>query len=471
MSRQLSILHAPGGSQMRRVLLLLAVVVVLVPAAAAGQEEPAAPAENAPTQEGEPTPDSEPAEPASDQGEAPAPDPDPDPDPAPTDEQEREPEPDEEQEPEPAPVEEQEPAACALQRTESIVTDQSEYAPGSTAHIAGTDFATSCEASIEITAADGVLAPAVIEVETSSDGRLAADYLVGGDAGTYEVSVLGVDDEILASTTFAVTAAEPSPDECALQGTESVVTDKSSYAPRATVHITGDGYATSCDLQVEVTRPNGSVDTVEVRVAPAVEEPDAARSAPAAEAEDDTSAIGAFEYDYAPGDLTGRYRVRVLSTSGEAFASTAFAVEGPAPPSCGRRGSESIATDKADYAPGATVHMTGAGYGRSCLVKVEVTRPDGSIVKGDGSFEPGVDEVSTTARGRLAYDYVLNGIEGLYRVRVLGAGNTVLARTTFTDQIRATPSDDRATFFEGNARLLRGSRLPRRSSARAIGPN
>ena len=166
---------------MRRVLLLLAVVVVLVPAAAAGQEEPAAPAQNAPTKEGEPTPDSEPAEPASDQGETPAPDPDP----APADEQEPEPEPDEEQEPEPAPVEEQEPTACALQRTESIVTDQSEYGPGSTAHIAGTGFSASCEASIEITAADGGLAPAVIEVETSSEGRLAADYLVDGDAGTY----------------------------------------------------------------------------------------------------------------------------------------------------------------------------------------------------------------------------------------------------------------------------------------------
>ena len=338
--------------------------------------------------------------------------------------------------------------------------DQSEYAHGSTAHIAGTDFATSCEASIEIRPADGGLAPDVIEVETSSEGRLGADYLVDGSAGPYEVSVLGIDDEVLASTTFTVTAAEPSPDECALQGTESVVTDKSSYAPRATVHITGDGYATSCDLRVEVTRPNGSVDTAEVRVAPAVEEPDAARSAPAVEAENDTSATGAFEYDYAPGDLTGRYRVRVLSTSGEALASTAFAVEGPAAPSCGRRGSESIATDKADYAPGATVHMTGAGYARSCLVKVEVTRPDGSIVKGDGSFEPGVDEVRTTARGRLAYDYVLNGIEGLYRVRVLGAGNTVLARTTFTDQIRAAPSDPGRASSWGTWSCARASATP-----------
>ena len=449
MSRPLSILHAPVGSQMRRVLLLLAVLVVLLPAAAAGQEEPAEPAENAPTQEGEPTPDSEPAP-----GQSETPAPDSEPEPAPTEEQEPEPEPDEEQEPDPAPTEEQEPdpapdedqesTACALQRTETLETDQSEYAPGSTAHIKGADFATSCEASIEISRTEGDLAPFVVEVETSSEGTLDADYLVDGDAGEYKVRVLGADDEVLTSTTFAVTAEESVPEECAAQGTERVAVDRSRYAPRSTVRITGDGYAASCDLQVEVTRPNGSVDTAEVQVAPAAEEPNAARSSA-------SEATGSFEYDYVLGNLTGRYRVRVLSADSEAFASAAFAVEGPRPTRCERRGRETIATDKADYRPGATVHMTGARYARSCLVKVKVVRPDGSVVRGDGSFEPGVDQVRTTARGRLFYDYVLNGIEGLYRVRVLGAGNALLAKTTFTDQIRATPSDPRADFFRGNA--------------------
>ena len=453
-------------------LILLALVLFVLPAAAAGQEEPQAPAGVAPAQEGEPTPDPEPAEPAPDQRETPAPEPEPDP--APTDEQEPEPEPDEEQEPdptpteeqepEPAPGEDQEPTACALQRTEGLETDRSEYAPGSTAHITGTDFATSCEASIEITPTDGGLAPAVIEVETSSEGRLAADYLVDGDAGMYEVSVLGADDEVLASTTFTVTAEEPAPEECAAQGTERVSADKSRYAPRSTVRITGDGYAASCDLQVEVTRPNGSVDTAEVQVASAAKEPDAARSAP-------SEATGSFEYDYVLGNLTGRYRVRVLSAFGDAFTSTQFAVEGPRPTRCERRGRETIATDKADYRPGATVHMSGSGYARSCLVKVKVVRPDGSVVRGDGSFEPGVDQVRTTARGRLFYDYVLNGIEGLYRVRVLGAGNTVLARTTFTDQIRATPSDDRASFFEGNVVLCAGVGYPGVVQIGAFGNN
>jgi Domain of unknown function (DUF5979) len=442
--------HTRSKSPMRRVLIVLALALFLLPAAAAGQEEPQAPAGDPAAQEGEPASDPEPAEPPDDEAEPPASEPEPaptekqEPEPPKAEEQESDPAPTEKQESEPAPDEEQEPTGCVSQGTESLQTDQSDHAPGSTVQITGADFAASCETNVEISRTEGGLAPFVVEVETSSEGRLDADYLVDGDAGEYKVRVLGVDDEELASTTFTVTAEEPTPDDCAAQGTERVSADKSRYAPRSTVRITGDGYAASCELQVEVTRPNGSVDTAEVQVAPTAEEPDAARSAPSA-------ATGSFEYDYPLGNLTGRYRVRVLGADGEALASTTFAVEGPRPSSCEPRGRETIATDKADYRPGATVHMTGSDYRRSCLVKVKVIRPDGSVVRGDGSFAPGVDQVRTTTRGRLFYDYKLNGIEGLYRVRVLGAGNVLLAKTTFTDQIRATPSDPRADFFLGNA--------------------
>jgi hypothetical protein len=458
---------------MRRVLILLAavqIVVVLLPASATGQEAPATTVGGEAAQEAEPTPDSEPAEPASGQAETSASEPDQTStetttettptETTPTETGPTETTPTETTPTETSPTEEPSLSACASQGTESVATDQSEYALGSTVHITGTGFATSCEASIEISPTEGGLASVVSELETSSEGQLTGDYVVDGAAGTYEVRVLGIDDAVLASTTFTVTDEESSPSKCGAQGTETVVTDKSEYARGSKVHITGDGYATSCELRVEITRPNGSVFAADAQVAPAVEEPDAASSAPAVEADDpstaeaeadETSATGTFRYDFALGNLTGRYEVRVLGAAGEALASTTFAVKAPGPTSCGRRGTESIATDKADYSPGETVHMTGRGYAPSCLVKVKVIRPDGSVVRGDGSFTPGVDQVRTTARGRLAYDYVLNGIEGTYRVRVLGAGNAVLATTTFTDQIRATPSDPRATFFSGNA--------------------
>ena len=256
-------------------------------------------------------------------------------------------------------------------------------------------------------------------------------------------------------------------------------------APGVTADVTGSGYAPACTVRVEVTRPDGSVVSGEVT----------------------TAADGTLAYDHRVDGIDGVHRVRVLAADGTELATgfsgappagpatdaqpappaadpaldpaavdpgaTASTAEPPAAPAasdpvpaaapasadlaaaagCPRQGSETVATDKADYAPGETVHMTGTGYARACTVRVEVRRPDGSVVRGDGSFEPGVDEVTSAADGTLAFDYQLDGIEGLYRVRVLGAGDTELAMTTFTDQIpapRASPSDPRATFVPAN---------------------
>ncbi len=104
---------------------------------------------------------------------------------------------------------------------------------------------------------------------------------------------------------------------------------------------------------------------------------------------------------------------------------------------CAPTGQETIQTDMPDYAPEETVHMSGTGYAPSCDVVVQVTRPNGSVVKGDGSFEPGSDTVTTDADGNLTYDYILDGIEGEYLVEVLGAGGAVLATHTFTDAVSA----------------------------------
>src|SRR5947208_1218820 len=62
---------------------------------------------------------------------------------------------------------------------------------------------------------------------------------------------------------------------------------------------------------------------------------------------------------------------------------------------CPQTGMETIATNRADYAPGAIVHATGTGYAPGCDVVMKVTRPDGLIVIGDGSDTPGSDTVTT----------------------------------------------------------------------------
>jgi len=107
-----------------------------------------------------------------------------------------------------------------------------------------------------------------------------------------------------------------------------------------------------------------------------------------------------------------------------------------------------VTTDKADYAPGETVIVSGSNFAATTDYAIPVIRPDGFIVKGDGSFEDGWDTVTTDADGDFVYEYILNGIEGLYEVRVYDASwndtgitdinnsvydETPVASVTFTD--------------------------------------
>src|SRR5687767_5918784 len=81
--------------------------------------------------------------------------------------------------------------------------------------------------------------------------------------------------------------------------------------------------------------------------------------------------------------------ITVLSLGGAASASAA----GP----CAATGLETVVTDKADYSPGETVHITGIGYNADCDVMIKVIRPDGSVVTGDGSFGPWPTPYDTVA--------------------------------------------------------------------------
>ncbi len=100
-----------------------------------------------------------------------------------------------------------------------------------------------------------------------------------------------------------------------------------------------------------------------------------------------------------------------------------------------------LATDKHDYLPGETVHITGSGYDAGASYAVPVRRPDSSIIKGDGSFTPGWDVVVADAGGNIVYDYQLDGIAGLYEARTYAhpfSGNWAqapLSSVKFTDAL------------------------------------
>lgn len=100
---------------------------------------------------------------------------------------------------------------------------------------------------------------------------------------------------------------------------------------------------------------------------------------------------------------------------------------------CTSSGTPRVATDKADYEPGETAIITGEGFQCGAVLTVRVTRPDGSVVTGDGSGTSGSDTVTVDDQGYFTYSYMLNGVSGVYIVDVLDPGGNVLATVTFTD--------------------------------------
>jgi len=92
---------------------------------------------------------------------------------------------------------------------------------------------------------------------------------------------------------------------CMQTGFEVVATDDASYPPGSVVHVSGAGYATSCDVVVRITRPDGVVETAVAT----------------------TDLGGRFAYDYQllpPPGAVGEYTVDVLGLGDALLASTTF---------------------------------------------------------------------------------------------------------------------------------------------------
>ena len=99
-----------------------------------------------------------------------------------------------------------------------------------------------------------------------------------------------------------------------------------------------------------------------------------------------------------------------------------------------------LTTDKPDYFFFETVSITGGGFTPSSSYDIPVLRPDGKIVKGDGTgTSPVWDTVQANGTGDFTYLYHLGALAGLYEVRAYpspwsGNWNEVpLTSVTFTD--------------------------------------
>lgn len=130
----------------------------------------------------------------------------------------------------------------------------------------------------------------------------------------------------------------------------------------------------------------------------------------------------------------------------------------PAGNACDSSGSPAVATDKQDYEPNETVVITGSGFECGVTVTVRVTRPDGSVVTGDGTDTAGSDTVTIDDQGAFIYNYELDGIEGSYVVDVLDADGAVRATTTFDDSPPTVAADSASvTVNEGSTAANSGT--------------
>ena len=57
------------------------------------------------------------------------------------------------------------------------------------------------------------------------------------------------------------------------------------------------------------------------------------------------------------------------------------------------------------------VQVEGQGFIPGAVLTVVITRPDGNVIKGDGTGTPGSDVVIVDANGVLTYQYALSGID------------------------------------------------------------
>jgi len=138
-----------------------------------------------------------------------------------------------------------------------------------------------------------------------------------------------------------------------------------------------------------------------------------------------------------PGVARGGRRYTVYIAVLAAVIAAVFSVQfglvrfsAPANATCTPPGEPIVVTDKADYAPSETAVIEGCSLGawEGQTLTLNITRPNGSVDSAP----------VTVSLGKFTYNYLLDGIFGIYTVEVIDSGSNVIAATTFTDHTSGT---------------------------------
>jgi hypothetical protein len=209
---------------------------------------------------------------------------------------------------------------------------------------------------------------------------------------------------VLAAVMFGYSSAPARADggSTGSTSTASVSTDKSTYAPGDTLSIMGSGFEPNENVSVVVMSDTAASPISDTVVA---------------------DASGGVADQLTLPSENGDYTVSATGTASGATSSAAFQVFFSGL-SLGDSG-PNISSDQADYPPGATVTLTGSGWGPQEAVHVTVEDNTGQMWSWSGNSTAGNDGAFTTSL-TLPDFFVAS-----YLVTATGASGT--ATTTFTD--------------------------------------
>jgi len=197
------------------------------------------------------------------------------------------------------------------------------------------------------------------------------------------------------------------------QTSPTITLNSDEFVPGQTVEVSGVGFSADTSYDIYVIRPDGWI-----------LKNDGGYGFDVFVSDEN----GSFVYQYPLVSVAGQYLVRVFDSSDiyreVKLATTTFINDAPV-----------LSTDKVDYDPEDTVMVTGSNFEPGSY-DIIITRPDGSIITGDGTFTAGFDTV-TTDDGSFVYNYILNGIKGSYYVNAYDSSDTEhtypLAKVGFYD--------------------------------------
>ena len=168
------------------------------------------------------------------------------------------------------------------------------------------------------------------------------------------------------------------------QTAPTITLNAEEFVPGQTVEVNGSGFSADYEYAIFVIRPDGWIIKND-------------RTSGFDSVVSDTQ--GNFVYEYTLESIAGEYQIFAIDPSNpisDLLGFTTFTNSAPV-----------VTTDKIDYAPDEIVKISGTGFIAGNSYDVVIIRPDGPIIKGDGTFTSGFDTV-LSEDGSRSYDYILN---------------------------------------------------------------